>query len=151
MILILRLCLWVQRHRYIEGELLCKYALRDTGCGSRPTTRVMQLVNLTYHVFLSSGNGASADRLNNVERVDLPNTGGITYEVTVTGHAIAMGPQPFSLVVTGNVRHTTCTGRDPNEVFRWQASAWQTCSKPCDIGVQSRSVRDARSRALLTA
>ncbi len=42
------------------------------------------------------------DRLNNVEAVRIPNPVEGEYRLTVTGHEIARGPQPFALVMAGN-------------------------------------------------
>jgi hypothetical protein len=45
--------------------------------------------------------GGTADRRNVEEQVLIPNAARGTYTVTVTGHNVPFGPQPFALVVTG--------------------------------------------------
>ncbi len=48
------------------------------------------------------GNGA-ADRRNNVEGVDVASPSSGTYTVTVSGYNVAIGPQKFALVVSGDM------------------------------------------------
>ncbi len=48
-----------------------------------------------------STTGGSADRINNVENVYIPNAAAGTWSVTVSGFNVPMGPQPFALVVDG--------------------------------------------------
>lgn len=54
--------------------------------------------------FMGNGERASSgpDRLNNVEAVRIPNPAEGDYQVIVTGHTIAQGPQPFAVVMSGN-------------------------------------------------
>ncbi len=48
-----------------------------------------------------SAAGGSADRVNNVENVYVQGAAAGTWTVTVTGHNVPFGPQPFALVVDG--------------------------------------------------
>jgi hypothetical protein len=58
------------------------------------------------NVFSSSHSttGGSADRLNTLEQVLLPSPAAGTYTVTVRAAQIPSGPQPFALVVTGDLQ-----------------------------------------------
>jgi hypothetical protein len=50
------------------------------------------------------GNGASPDRLNNVEAVLLAQPAAGTYDITVTAHHLGIGPrQSYALVISGDV------------------------------------------------
>jgi hypothetical protein len=51
----------------------------------------------------SSGSGGSPDRLNTVEQVQLDNPAPGLYTVTIRPFNVPEGPQPFALVVTGDV------------------------------------------------
>jgi len=51
----------------------------------------------------SGGTGGTADRKNTLEQVLLATPAAGTYTVTVRSFNVPNGPQPFSLVVTGNV------------------------------------------------
>ena len=56
----------------------------------------------------ASGCGGSADRLNVEEQVLIPaSSRSGNYAVTVTGHNVPYGPQPFAVVVTGAVNITS--------------------------------------------
>jgi hypothetical protein len=46
----------------------------------------------------------SADRVNNVEGIDIPAPATGTYTVTVSGYNVPSGPQPYALVVSGEGR-----------------------------------------------
>jgi hypothetical protein len=49
------------------------------------------------------GNGAGADRINNVEVVSLDDPAAGTYEITVAAHNVRQGPrQSYALVITGD-------------------------------------------------
>ena len=45
--------------------------------------------------------GQGIDRLNNLEQVPLPAPAAGTYLISVSGHLLAKGPQPFALVLSG--------------------------------------------------
>lgn len=64
---------------------------------------ILYVIHVLCHLISSSNGGTTHDHVNNVERVDLPNTGGITYIVNISAYKLPMAPQPFSLVVTGNI------------------------------------------------
>ena len=51
----------------------------------------------------ASTTGGSADRLNNVEQLSIPVPSAGTHVLEVVPHAIPMGPQPYALVITGNI------------------------------------------------
>ncbi len=53
----------------------------------------------------------SADRVNNVEQVKIPNPQPGTYKIRVSGYNVPMGPQDYSLVVSGGLPITYIAGR----------------------------------------
>jgi hypothetical protein len=52
---------------------------------------------------VSSASGGSPDRINNVEQVQLDNPAPGLYTVTIRPVNVPEGPQPFAIVVTGDV------------------------------------------------
>jgi hypothetical protein len=56
-----------------------------------------------------SGNGTT-DRINNVQEVDFSSPTLGVYTVTITGYNVPQGPQPFALVVSGNLTHALASG-----------------------------------------
>lgn len=52
--------------------------------------------------YLGNG-GAAPDRVNNVEGVDIPHPAPGPYQVVVQAHRVAMGMQPYALVVSGDL------------------------------------------------
>ncbi len=59
--------------------------------------------------------GATPDRINNVENVVVAAPTSGTYTVTVSGYNVPQGPQPFALVLSGNVSDGTAPAPKPEE------------------------------------
>ena len=71
-----------------------------------PRSRKVWSVSVWRGNVFSGGNsttGGTADRKNTLEQVLLATPAAGTYTVTVRSFNVPNGPQPFALVVTGNV------------------------------------------------
>ena len=67
-----------------------------------------------------SQTGGSADTVNNVENVYIQNPTSGTWTVEVIGYNVPNGPQPFALVVDGNLNYMEpfiVTGFNPNKAY----------------------------------
>ncbi len=73
----------------------------------------------------ASAPGGSADRLNNVEQVLLPNPAAGTYTVTVRSFNVPDGPQPFALVVTAALSECATDAECDDGVF---CNGAETCA-----------------------
>ncbi|MCK5773017.1 MAG: S8 family serine peptidase, partial [Thermoplasmata archaeon] len=51
---------------------------------------------------LSSPYNGSHDRINNVERIRIPDPAAGIYTVNITGYSVSSGPQPYAVVMTGD-------------------------------------------------
>lgn len=58
--------------------------------------------------------GGSADRINNTENVYVADPGAGRWTIEVRGHNVPFGPQPFALVIDGDIPHPAVSIRSPS-------------------------------------
>mgnify|MGYP006287679613 CR=1 FL=1 len=67
-----------------------------------------------FHAIVTSADVATEqDRVNNLVGVDIANPATGNYTVTISGHNVPFGPQPYALVTSGALARTTVTGITP--------------------------------------
>ncbi len=84
--------------------------------------------------------GGTADRLNNVECVQIDNPPIGAYSITITGYNVPQGPQPFAMAVTGALNFSDGVVAFDNTQYACSGSAMITVSDADIAGTLTHSV-----------
>jgi hypothetical protein len=94
--------------------------------------------------------GTTSDRRNNVEVIDLSNPATGEYTINIYGQNVPAGPQPFALVVCGDIANLTDLGTVVIP-YSFQPGNWGSTDGACFIATAAYGSPHGRSIDLLRA